>query len=288
MKMEKSVKKRLLFFILAFILVCCATGVGTVPVRASGNKVTGAYSSENMFVKGKYIYYIDPIHGDIRRYDTKTGKDKLLRANEGSDWGYTNLTVSGKYIYASFCKDEGTSGDVLGCDIYRISLNGKKAKKIAGHIYYWFAIADSRIYYHEMVGGPDIEDPELGEGDLISIKLNGKDRKVVNGLDIEYSDDAPISVSAYDGEVKFKSGKYTFTLSGDLKKICRGKKVLFQCDEGDWFPYIGLVSAHKGHLLFLHEYISESDGYESVREQLIYMDKNGKNQKVLLDYVPAG
>ncbi len=150
----------------------------------SAETLTG-YSSQYAARAGKYIYYIAPSK-PIMRYDTKKGKTKKIYSCKAYDPyikkknytnGFSNIAVKGNYIYVSWTKGYGTSGgEITRVYIYKISKDGKKAKKLgmgASPV-----IVGERIYYDELK-----KTYEYGEyyyestGNKMSMDLNGKNKK---------------------------------------------------------------------------------------------------------------
>lgn len=128
---------------------------------------------------GKYIYFAcnskDKHKSGIMRYDTKSGKKKLIVDN----WvngkvgnGFYHLTVKGNYIYATW--NRGSSSYKDATYIYRFSKNGKKKKKIA--VGRCPVVAGKYLYYIE---GKISKTNTLDTGNVCRVKLNGTGKKKV-------------------------------------------------------------------------------------------------------------
>lgn len=151
-------------------------------------KTMTGYSNKYAYKSGRYIYYTAP-ENELMRYDTKTGKiKKLYSCKVYSSYtkqkeltnGFSDLKVKGKYIYVQWTKGHGTGGPgVQESYIYRISKNGKKAKKLAMGANP--VIIGSRIYYDEVkkvyqYGEWWYEETQ----NKMSMKLNGKGKRNEN------------------------------------------------------------------------------------------------------------
>lgn len=175
-------KKRYVYIFL-FMSVLCA--VGLTGKRVEAKTLTG-YSHEYADKSGRYIYYAAP-ESSLKRYDTKTGKTKTVYSCKAYDSytkkkeltnGFSNPTVQGKYIYVQWTKGHGTSGSIVDKSyIYRISKDGKKAKKLslgANPV-----LVGNRIYYDEVKKVNVYGDWWYQKtGKKMSMKLNGEDKRL--------------------------------------------------------------------------------------------------------------
>jgi len=239
-----------------------------------------AVEAGRVFKAGKIVYYTHPQYGYIYAYNTKTKKNKKLRGSEGTDWGYTSLIVKGKYIYALLDKSVGSDGGTVDAEIDRISLDGKSRRVLADHTWFGFSMAGSKIYYSKMTGGSNYDGRE---GAAMCMKLNGKGKKSAAGAVLKRKSSSALRLSAY-GTVSGSAGKYKYSLQNKGKLLKRGSRKLYECKGADWLPYIQEITAHGTAVIAGCAYLKANG---QVWCKLIYMDKNGKNRKILSDYMPV-
>lgn len=160
------------------VLICLV--FAGMPAVADAKTKT-ATSPGIAYKSGKYIYYAantENAHkSGIMRYNTKTGKKKLIVDNWTKNKvgnGFYDITVKGKYIYATWNK--GTDGYTDATYIYRFSKNGKTKKKLAtGRSP---IVVGKYIYYIEGTLADNKRDTR-DTGNLCRMKLNGKGKKKI-------------------------------------------------------------------------------------------------------------
>ena len=170
----------------------------TVPVMAKDKapviSVDGRIAIENpgsVVSDGKYIYYAyqgDGKRMDIIKLNPKTLKSKSIAKKTGN--GYTNLSIKGNYIYAVLDKVFGYGTGYEEPYIYRISKDGKTKTKLAvgkepviiGDKIYYF----SGKIYTVKEGNLNFKDFK-SDGYISSMDLNGKNKKKVFGVSVEYN-----------------------------------------------------------------------------------------------------
>ena len=265
------------FSLILLLAVIFTVLAGPSAVQA---KTVKAVEAGSVYKVGSIVYYVHPQYGYICAYNTKTKKNTRLRGNEGTDWGYTRLIVKGKYIYALLDKSVGSDGGTMDAEIDRISLNGKSRKTLANHTWFSFSMAGSKIYYSQMTGGSNYDGRE---GAAMCMKLNGKGKASAAGITLAKHASSALTISAY-GTSSGSTGKYSYSIAEKGKILKRGSRTLFKCKGTDWIPYIQSVDAHGDAVLAKYSY-RKSNGMVYCR--LIYMDRNGKNRKVLSDYMPV-
>lgn len=175
--------KKLVKHLIALVLaICCVlNGIPSISANAATKKVTGVETGF-AYKSGRYIYYAFEMQGvrtGIMRLDTKTKKKKTIVSykykGEPTN-GFYNLTVKGKYIYATWDLTCGT--DHSESYIYRFSKDGKSKKKLACGV--TPVIIKNRIYYEKCT----LEQDEYctytrSTGKIYSMKLDGSDKKKV-------------------------------------------------------------------------------------------------------------
>ncbi len=174
---------------------------------------------------GRYIYFAcntnNKHKSGIMRYDTKSGKKKLIADNWVSGRlgnGFYNLSIKGKYIYATWNRGDGPYTDATY--IYRFSKDGKKKKKIA--VGRSPVVAGKYLYYIEgkIAGGNTID-----TGNVCRVKLNGKGKKKVIKKKGEwffrklYSYGNTLLYSSYDSEESLFTKKGKEKVMADMR-IC--------------------------------------------------------------------
>lgn len=134
----------------------------------------------NTFQEGRYIYYSFNKGGasmGLKRYDTKTGKKKLIKARKKIVGGFDCIEVKGKYIYMQGNSFPGSGGDINY--IYRIRKDGKKMQKLAkGRSP---VIVGKYIYYIKTRFDKEI-DSDQDTNVICKMKLDGTGKKVVKRL----------------------------------------------------------------------------------------------------------
>lgn len=204
--------RRLLATTLAVVMTLTSlTMMNSVDTQAKGTKsivVPGCAVKE-----GKYIYYAyegDGMRMGITRYNTETGKTKLIFHDEKNvGYGYHKLTVKGSYIYFVWSKTEHGASD---CNyVYRVGTNGKNLKKLA--LAGDYVIKGKKIYFlEEKIQHEDGETYGLKTGNICSMSLTGTGKKVVKT--IRTNEIYNYSLALYDGKVVYSNVRDDVTYKG--------------------------------------------------------------------------
>lgn len=156
-----------------------SVSANSVCVNAPANEVN----------KGRYIYY-SKLAGDLKRYDTKTGKKKVILSNHNTK-GYFNLSIVGEHLYYVWDKYYGT--EFSTCYFYKLNLKTGKKKYLDCSNFY--VIQDGWIYYikNKLEKTPDYTDTialgiyKMKMDGSQKIKLTSLPSTAIRGTGMEYN-----------------------------------------------------------------------------------------------------
>lgn len=157
--MKKTLRFLSLFLAIVMIFTCLPA--------ISAERVSAATKSVEPCYNGKWTYYA--IYGTIYKFDSTTGKDKVLK--DTKSWWVSNIAYYNGYLYfdTDFAVGTGTEESY----VCKMKADGTGFKKLARG--FNTKVYDGRIYYtrvsHNAEGGWD---DVLGLG---SMSLDGKDKK---------------------------------------------------------------------------------------------------------------
>lgn len=273
--------KKMLSISMIVILVSVSTFSAPVSAKTiEGEQLGRAY------VSGRYLYYaVDMVNYCIMRLDTKTGKKvKIIDTKyKGENTnGFYQICVKGNYIYALW--DQYLGSDAALPYIYRISKDGKKAKKLA--MGYDFVIKGNRIYYTKCKKSID-EYGNVGTQSLgnASMKLDGSGKKSEKSNAIQRK----TKILSETTEKAAESG-YSYFLNADKnqyspnqlirKNTKTGKKTVIYKTSGQ--QYISWAEV-RGNAIVFSVYMISSGRYK-----VYYMKNNGKNKILLKSGIAVG
>lgn len=274
--MKKIMSRVLSFFLVLLFFIGVITEGSTVAYAKNVNGVQLGHA----YMDGKYLYYsADMASYPIMRLDMETGKKKKIIDNKykGSyTYGFGNIIVKGKYIYAVW--DQYSGSDMSLPYIYRISKNGKSKKRLA--MGSDFFIAGDRIYYTKCkVKSDEYGNLYLKDLGKMSMRLDGSNKKSEKGNKIT----CKTLVGTEKNQKIKKDGKIYYITDGDSEEYGRKliqrdvktgkKKTIYTAPKDGWISYFELRGKH----ILLEAY---TDG---AKYKVIYMKNNGK-KRILLKY----
>lgn len=164
--MKKILLQCFVFSLLLNLVFPYSVSASAIYVNAPSNEVS----------KGRYIYY-SKLAGDLKRYDTKTGKKKVILSNSNTN-GYFKLSIVGDNLYYVWDKYYGT--DSSSGYLYQLNLKtGKKKYLDCSNDY---VIQNGWIYYkkNRLEKTPDyIDTITVG---LYKMKLDGSQKTKLYSL----------------------------------------------------------------------------------------------------------
>ena len=273
--------RRVVSSLLAIILLVTFLPIVAAPTStAEAKKVYKAPG--DACASGRYVFFLAENDTQIKRYDTKTKKVKVILDSsvDGSfTRGFSTLSVKGKYIYFSWNKYPGS--EAVEAYVYRMNFNGKSRKKLAcGHTP---IIVGNKIVY---IKNKKSYDANFGRyitnstGKTYSMSLTGKNKKKCSAVSTK-----AVTISSYYGSKSTGnlSGS-VYTLNSDNTSITRknvktGKKTKIYSNKNG---ITGFSVA--GKYIYITCYTQKNTAQTSA-----YITKlNGKGKKKVASWMLAG
>lgn len=236
---------------------------------------------------GRFLYYSYNAGGTrdgIIRLDTKTGKKKTIIQNSMADssWtnGFRNLTIKGKYIYATWDKYSGTDGALNY--IYRISKDGSSMKELACGCD--MVLKGKRIYYSKC---KYIDDGYGGYTEIVgkaSMKLDGTDKRSEKGNKFSWKSSKCEIYDLYTKEIKeYRNGKYKYYPTAD------GKKLIRKSNSGNAKTVFKVTGKYRLYAIEVHGdmLLVQCDNNSNHKSRVYFVKNSGSEKRLLKEWVQA-